>query len=128
MAHATTHIVVLLSELDPVVVDPALVAQGDAALAGRGLGLPHQEAPVDAGGEEVLRRVPRDGAVVPGVLLQRVDRGDIVGGDPAHIAQHGVGLTPFTGLVVREDSNLKKEILSVTAISAHLRQFGPIYS
>ena len=124
----TTHIVVLLSELDPVVVDPALVAQGDAALAGRGLGLPHQEAPVDAGGEEVLRRVPRDGAMVPGVLLQRVDRGDIVGGNPANIAQHGVGLTPFTGLVVREDSNLKKEILSVTVISAHLRQFGPIYS
>ena len=87
VAHASTHIVVLLSELDPVVVDPALVAQGDAALAGRGLGLPHQEAPVDAGGEEVLRRVPRDGAVVPGVLLQRVDRGHVVGRDPANIAQ-----------------------------------------
>ena len=31
---------------------------------------------------------PGDGPVVPGVLLQGVDRSDIVGGDPAHAAQH----------------------------------------
>ena len=106
-----TYIAVLLAELYPVVVDPALVTQGDAPLARRGLRLPHQEAPVDARGEKVLGRVPRDGPVVPGVLLQRVDRGDIVGGHPAHITQHRVSLTPFTRLVIREDSNLKIEKL-----------------
>ena len=102
-----THVAVLLAELYPVVVDPALVTQRDAPLAWRGLGLSHQEAPVDARGEEVLGRVPRDGSVIPGVLLQRVDRGDVVGGHPAHVAENRVGLTPFTRLVIREDSNLK---------------------
>ena len=102
-----THIAVLLTKLYPVVVDPALVPQGDAPLTRRGLGLPHQEAPVDPRGKEVLGRVPRDGPVVPGVLLQRVDWGDVVGGHPAHVTQHRVGLAPFTRLVIRENSNLK---------------------
>ena len=57
--------------------------------------------------EEILGGVPGDGAVVPGVLLQAVDGGDVVGGDPAHAAQHGVGLAPLPGLVVRQDSNLE---------------------
>jgi hypothetical protein len=48
--------------------------------------------------------------MVPGVLLQRVDRRDIVGGDPAHATQHRVGLTPLTRLVVREDTNLKHKM------------------
>ncbi len=44
--------------------------------------------------------------MVPGVFLERVDRSDIVGGDPAHAPQHGVRLTPLARLVVRQDANL----------------------
>lgn len=118
-----THIVVLLAKLYPVVVDPALIPQGDAPLARRGLRLSHQEAPVDARGEKVLGRIPRDGPVVPGVLLQRVDWGDVVRGHPAHVTEHRVGLAPFTRLVIRENSNLK--IASEVNV-ANLRQFDPI--
>ena len=90
-------------------VDAALVAQRDGALAGRGLGLPHQEAAVDAGGEEVLGGVAGDGAVVPAVLLQRVDRRDVVARHPAHAAQHRVRLAPLPRLVVRQNADLIKE-------------------
>ena len=66
-------------------VDPALVPQGDRPLPRRGLRLSDQEAAVDPAREEVLGSVPGDGAVVPGVLLQGVDRRDIVAGYPANL-------------------------------------------
>lgn len=71
--------------INAVVVHTAIVPQGDGALARGTLGLPHQEGTVDARGEEVLGRVARDGAVVPRVLFQGVDRSDVVGGHPANL-------------------------------------------
>ena len=104
---------VLQAQLYPVVVDPPLVPQRDRPLAWRGLWLSHQEAPIDATGEEVLGSVPGYGPVVPGVLLQRVDRSHVVGGHPAHIAQDWVGLAPLPGLVVGKNPNLNKQTLSI---------------
>ena len=97
-------------------VDPTLVPQGYRPLTRRGLGLSDQEAAVDPAGEEVLGSVPGDGAVVPGVLLQGVDGGDVVGGDPAHVAQDGVGLAPLPGLVVGEDPNLETHNLVLSPL------------
>ena len=97
-------------------VDPALVPQGDRPLPRRGLRLSDQEAAVDPAGEEVLGSVPGDGAVVPGVLLQGVDGGHVVGGHPAHVAQDGVGLAPFPGLVVGEDPDLNTQLSPLSAL------------
>ena len=44
--------------------------------------------------------------MVPGMLLQRVDRSDIVAGDPSHATVYAVRFAPFPGLVVGQDSNL----------------------
>ncbi len=44
---------------------------------------------------------------VPGVLLQRVDRCDVIGGYPADGSGHVVSLAPLAGLVVAQDSNLQ---------------------
>ncbi len=46
-------------------------------------------------------------ALVPGVLLQRVDRCDVIGGYPADSSGHVVSLAPLAGLVVAQDSNLQ---------------------
>lgn len=51
--------------VDAVVEYPPLTPQGDGALAGAALTLPHQEAAVDAAAEEVLGSVPRYPPVVP---------------------------------------------------------------
>lgn len=51
--------------VDPVVVDPALVAQGDGSLPGAALALAHQEAAVDAAAQQVLSGVAGHRPVVP---------------------------------------------------------------
>ena len=64
-------------------VHAALVAQRDGQLPGAALALPHQEAAVDEGAEQVLGGGARHGPVVPAVLLQAVDGRDVVGRHPA---------------------------------------------
>lgn len=87
--------------VNPVMVDSPLVAQGNGPLPGAALALPHQEAPVDSGAEQVLGCVARHGPVVPAVLLQAVDRGDVVGGHPP-LAVLGLRLTPLAIVVVTQ--------------------------
>lgn len=91
--------------VNPVMVDSALVAQGNGPLAGAALALSHQEAAVDAGAEQVLGRVARHGSVVPAVLLQAVDRGDVVGRHPA-LAVLGLCLAPLAIVVVTQHAQL----------------------
>ena len=43
---------------------------------------------------------------LPAVLLQRVDWGDVVCGDPSHGPVAVVGLAPLAGLVEAQDSDL----------------------
>ena len=50
---------------DAIVIDSAFVAQRYGSLSGAALRLAHQETAVDARTEEILGRIPRDGAVVP---------------------------------------------------------------
>lgn len=92
--------------VDAIVVDAALVAQRDGALARARLGLAHEEAAVDAGREQVLGRVARDGPVVPRVLLQRVDGRHVVARHPAHAARQRVRLAPLAALVVAHYAHL----------------------
>lgn len=86
-------------------VDSPLVAQGNGPLPGAALALSDQEAPVDARAEQVLRRVARHGSVVPAVLLQAVDRGDVVGRHPS-LAVLGLRLTPLAIVVVTQHTQL----------------------
>jgi hypothetical protein len=92
--------------LNAIVVDAALVPQRDGPLAGGGLAFADEKGSVDAGGEEVLGRVARNRAVVPRVLLQRVDRRHVVGGHPADVAVRRMRLAPLARLVVAEDAEL----------------------
>lgn len=91
--------------VDSVVVHSALVAQRDGPLAGAALALAHQEAAVDARAEQVLGGVARHGPVVPAMLLQAVDGGDVVGWHPA-LAILGLRLAPFAIVVVAEHAQL----------------------
>lgn len=91
--------------VNPVMVDSPLVAQGNGPLSGAALALSDQEAPVDARAEQVLRCVARYGAVVPAVLLQAVDRGDVVGRHPS-LAVLGLCLTPLAIVVVTQHTQL----------------------
>lgn len=91
--------------VDPVVVDPPLVAQGDGSLPGAALALPHQEAAVDAAAQQVLGRVPRHRPVVPRVLLQAVHRRDVIAGDPA-LPVLGLCLAPLPIVVVAQHTEL----------------------
>lgn len=63
-----------------------------------------QEAAVDAATEEILRRIARDGTMVPGVLLKAVEGGDVRDGHPTRLSVlELLGLAPFSALVVAED-------------------------
>lgn len=75
-----------------------------------------QEAAVDAGREQVLGGVARDGPVVPRVLLERVDRRHVVAGHPAHAAGQRVRLAPLAALVVALDAHL---LACATKSTAH---------
>lgn len=86
-------------------VDSPLVAQRNGPLPGAALALSDQEAPVDAGAEQVLGRVARHGSVVPAVLLQAVDRGDVVGRHPS-LAVLGLRLAPLAIVVVTQHTQL----------------------
>ena len=88
-----------------VVVDAALVAQGDGPLTRAALTLPHQEAAVDARAEQVLSGVARHRPVVPAVLLQAVDGGGVVGRHPA-LAVLRLRLAPLAIVVVAQHAQL----------------------
>lgn len=91
--------------VNPVMVDPPLVPQRYGPLPGAALALADQEAPVDARAEQVLGGVARHGPVVPAVLLQAVDGGDVVGRHPA-LAILGLRLAPLAVVVVTEHTQL----------------------
>lgn len=91
--------------VNPVMVDPPLVPQRYGPLPGAALALADQEAPVDARAEQVLGGVARHGPVVPAVLLQAVDGGDVVGRHPA-LAILGLSLAPLAIVVVTEHTQL----------------------
>ena len=86
-------------------VDTSLVAQRDGQLAGAALALAHQEAAVDEAAEQVLGGAARHWPVVPAVLLQAVDRRDVVAGHPA-LAVLGAHLAPLAILVVAQNAQL----------------------
>lgn len=87
--------------VNPVMVDSALVPQRNGPLAGAALALPDQEASVDARAEQVLRSVAWHGPMVPAVLLQAVDRGDVVWWHPT-LAILGLCLAPLAVVVVTQ--------------------------
>lgn len=86
-------------------VYPPLVPQRDGQLTGAAFALSDQETAVDEGGEQVLRSAAGDGPVVPAVLLQTVDRRDVVGGHPT-LAVLRPHLTPLSILVVAQHTQL----------------------
>jgi len=94
------EVVRVVALLDSVVIDSAFVTQRDRTLSRWRFRLPDEKRSVDSGTEEILGRVPRNGSVVPRVLLEGVDWCDVVGGDPADGAGTVVGLAPFARLVV----------------------------
>ena len=91
--------------VNPVMVDSPLVPQRNGPLAGAALTLAHQKASVDARAEQVLRSVARYGPVVPAVLLQAVDGGDVVGRHPT-LAILGLCFTPLAVVVVTQHTQL----------------------
>lgn len=91
--------------VNPVMVDSSFVPQRDGPLAGAALALAHQEAPVDARAEQILGGVARHRSVIPAVLLQTVDGGDVVGRHPA-LAVLGLGLAPLPIVVVSQHTQL----------------------
>ena len=94
------EVVRVVALLDSVMIDSAFVTQRDRTLSRRRFRFPDEKRSVDSGTEEILGRVPRNGSVVPRVLLEGVDWSDVVGGDPADGAGTVVGLAPFARLVV----------------------------
>lgn len=50
--------------------------------------------------------ITRDGPVVPAVLLEGVDGGDVVAGHPPYLPAGGVRLAPLPALVVAQDTHL----------------------
>lgn len=93
------------SGVDPVVIDPALVAQRDGQLTRTALALPNQEAAVDQTAEQVLGRAAGHGPMIPAVLLQAVHGGDVVTGHPT-LTVLGAHLAPLAILVVAQHSQL----------------------
>ena len=98
------HLPIILS--DAVVVHPALEAHRYGPLARAALALSHQEAAVDATAEQVLGGIAWDEAVVPGELVQAVDRGDVVARHPPHVPGTVLHLAPLASLVVANDCHL----------------------
>lgn len=80
-------------------VHPPFVSQRDGPLPGAALALPHQEAAVDATAQQVLGGVAGHGPVVPGMLLQTVDGGDVVAWNPP-LAILGLGFAPLPIVIV----------------------------
>lgn len=91
--------------VNPVMVDSPLVPQRNGPLAGAALAFADQKASVDARAEQVLRCIARHGPVVPAVLLQAVDGGDVVGRHPA-LAVLGLCLAPLAIMVVAQHTQL----------------------
>lgn len=87
--------------VNPVMVDSPFIPQRNGPLAGAALTFAHQKAPIDARAEQVLCCVARHRSVVPAMLLQAVDRGDVVGWHPA-LSVLGLCLTPLTIVVVTQ--------------------------
>jgi len=86
-------------------VDSPLIPQRNGPLSGAALTLSNQKASVDARAEQVLRGVARYRPMVPAVLLQAVDRGDVVGWHPT-LAILGLCLAPLTIVVVTQHTQL----------------------
>lgn len=86
-------------------VDSPLIPQGNGPLAGAALALSDQKASVDARAEQVLGGVARHGPMVPAVLLQAVDRGDVVGRHPT-LAILGLRLAPLAVVIVPQHAQL----------------------
>lgn len=91
--------------VNPVMVDSPLVPQRYRPLAGAALALADQKASIDARAEQVLCSVARHRSVVPAVLLQAVDRCDVVGRHPA-LAILGLRLAPLAIVVVTQHTQL----------------------
>lgn len=66
----------------------------------------YKEAPIDAGRQKVLGSIPRDRAVVPRVLLKRVDRRHVVRRHPADATSQTMRLAPFAAFIVRYYADL----------------------
>lgn len=99
-----THLAVRCC-VNPVMVDSPFVPQRNGPLAGAALALADQKAPVDARAKQVLGRIAWHWSMVPAVLLQAVDRGDVVGGHPA-LAILGLCLAPLAVVVVTQHTQL----------------------
>lgn len=91
--------------VNPVMVDSPLIPQRNGPLAGAALTLTDQKASVDSRAEQVLRSVARHRSMVPAVLLQAVDRGDVVGWHPT-LAILGLCLAPLAVVVVTQHTQL----------------------
>ena len=93
--------------VDPIVVDPAVEAYRYRELTGTALAVANQKAAIDPAAEEVFGGVPRDGAVVPRVLLQAVGGGDVRDRNPSRlVVLDFLHLTPLPTLIVAEDPHL----------------------
>lgn len=87
------------SGVDPVVVNPPFISQGDGPLARTALTLPHQEAAIDPTAQQILSSISGHRPMIPGMFLQAVDRSDVVAWDPS-LAIFRLGFTPFPIVII----------------------------
>lgn len=88
-----------------VVVHPSFVAQRNWSLSWTALTLSDEKAAIDAAAQEVLSSITWHWSMVPGMFLQTIHRGDVVAGYPA-LSILRLGLTPFTIMIVAQDTEL----------------------
>ena len=103
----TTTNLSIRATADSIVVHPAIEAEGYRPVTGTTFTVSDQEAAIDAATEEILGRIARDGTMVPGVLLEAVEGGDVGHGHPARFAVlELLRLAPLSALVVAKDPDM----------------------